>query len=132
MRKLGKISGNPTLQRWRNLQHLLRCISGIKRYGVLFEDQKDETIDLIGYSDEDFAGDSNTQKSCTGSVIKLGTVVIDRASRTQRTIAISTTEAEWPALHEGVRHGEYIRDLLDELNFYRDKVKWWCDNKAKL
>ncbi len=30
----------------------------------------------------------------------------------------------------GVRHGEFIRNFLQELGFKSDKVHWYCDNTA--
>ncbi len=86
--------------------------------------------ELTGYSDSDFAGDIVSRKSCTGYVIKLGEAVIEWTSRTQRTVATSTMEAEWIALCAGTRHAEHIRGLLNELGSQQKCVKWWCDNAA--
>ncbi len=52
------------------------------------------------------------------------------ASRTQKTISTSTTDAEWTALYEGVRHGEHIRGFLNELGLDINCVEWKCDNEA--
>ncbi len=130
VRELGRVGGDPAFRHWRSLQHVMRYISATKEHGLLFEKQQDEIIDLIGYSDADFAGDTTSRKSCTGYVIKLGTATIDWVSRTQRTVSTSTTEAEWTALHEGTRHGEFVKGFLNEINFRQSKVRWWCDNEA--
>ncbi len=85
---------------------------------------------LHGYCDADFAGDTISRKSCSGYVIKLGRVIVAWASRTQKTISTSTTDAEWTALYEGVRHGEHIRGFLNELGLGIKSVEWKCDNEA--
>ncbi len=52
---------------------------------------------------------NETRKSCTGYVIKLGNAIIAWVSCIQQTVVTATTAAEWTALYEGIRHGEFIR-----------------------
>ncbi len=133
VRELGKVSSDPSIRHWRSVQHVLRYLAGNPDYGLLYGNKLDSTkLELTGFSDADFAGDVISRKSCTGYVIKLGESVIVWASRTQRTLSTSTTEAEWTALYEGVRHGELIRRLLYELNIKNQQVSWFCDNAATI
>ncbi len=118
------------MRHWKSVLHVLRCISGTIKYGLLYPRQVKQEPELIGYSDSDFAGDMVSRKSCTGYVINLGEAVIEWASRTQRTVTKSTMEAEWTALCEGTRYAEYIRGLLNELGSHLKYVKWWCGNAS--
>ncbi len=103
---------------------------GSVEYGLFYPRQTLKSNTLLGYCDADFAGDTISRKSCSGYVIKLGRAVITWASRTQRTISTSTTDAEWTALYEGVRHREHIRGFLNELGLGTKNVEWNCDNEA--
>ncbi len=125
--ELGKSCGEPTMRHWRALQHVLRYLHSTTEYGILYP-RTVSNPKLVGYCDADFAGDTSSRKSCTGYIMKLGDTIIEWKSRTQRTIATSTTEAEWTALSEGTRHAEFIRGLLSELGFHQQCITWWCDN----
>ncbi len=129
-RELATVSSAPTIRHWRSLQHVLRYIYTNLEYGLYFPKSQLTTYNLKGYSDADFAGNEDTRKSCTGYIIKLGGGIVDWVSLTQRTVATFTTEAEWNALYEGVRHGEFIRSFLQELGFKSDKVHWYYGNIA--
>ncbi len=131
VRELGKVSSGPSIRHWRSIQHVLRYLAGNFNYGLLYKSKSESNEgEFIGFSDADFAGDKTSRKSCTGYVIKLDGSVIDWTSRTQRAVSTSTTEAEWTALHEGVRHGELIRQLLYELEIKIRQITWLCDNMA--
>ncbi len=129
-RELGAASCAPTMRHWRSLQHVLRYMHTNPEYGLVFPKTPTKVNTLKGFSDADFAGNEESRKSCTGYVIKLRSAIIAWVSRVQRTVATSTTEAEWNALYEGVRHGEFIRKFLQEISFTFNMVQWYCDNLA--
>ncbi len=95
---------------------------GSIEYGLFYPRQTLGNNTLLGYCDADFAGDTVSRKSCSGYVIKLNHALITWVSRTHKTISTSTTEAEWTALYEGVRHGEHIRGLLNELGLCIENI----------
>ena len=43
-------------------------------------------------------------------------------------MTISTCEAEWTALALGMRHGQYLRNILKELGFEQGTTVWYEDN----
>ncbi len=129
-RELGKVAADPTMRHWKSILHVLRYISSTSAYGLLYPNIQEEKLKMIGYSDSDFANDPSSRLSCTGYVIKLGNAIIDWTSRTQRTIATSTAEAEWIALSTGTRHAEYLRGFMNELGIDIENVVWWCDNAS--
>ncbi len=87
---------------------------------------------LKGYSDADFASDTETRRSCAGYLIMLGETIISWSSKTERSIALSTTESEWTALARGIRHANYLRGTLSELGVKQTKIPWYCDNQATI
>ena len=50
---------------------------------------------LLGYSDADYGGDNNIRKSVTGYIVLINGSVIAWSSRSQKTVTISVTEAEF-------------------------------------
>ncbi len=131
VRELGKVASGPTLRHWKSLQHLLRYIVGPVEYSLFYPRQTLKSNVLLGYCDADFAGDTTiSRKSCSGYAMKLGRAIIAWASRTQKMISTSTTDAEWTALYEGMRHGEHIPGFLNELGLDIKNAEWRCDNEA--
>jgi len=60
-------------------------------------------ICLHEYVDSDFACDVDSQKSTAGYVFTLGSRAVSWASRLQKIVALSTTEAEYVAATEACK-----------------------------
>ena len=60
-------------------------------------------LDLTACNDADYADKSNDRRSVSGTVFSLGCAAISWASSTQRCVTLSTAEAEYLALGEGVK-----------------------------
>ena len=67
-------------------------------------DAKDEVLpDHVGFTDSDFAGDSITLRSTSGSVLYVRGTAIAWSAKKQSIRAHSTTEAEYCAMHDAIR-----------------------------
>ena len=67
-----------------------------KQEATEFMDKKIHLLEV--FSDSDWAGDRTTRKSCSGSVFFLNGEYIFSYSRTQRSVTLSSAEAEYYAL----------------------------------
>jgi hypothetical protein len=83
----------PTRGGWRKLKRLGRYLVGRPRAILKYAFQK-EPEKLTGYSDSDWAGCKRTAKSTSGGVIMRGTHMIKSWSPTQKSITLSSGEAE--------------------------------------
>jgi hypothetical protein len=63
----------------------------------------DEPWDLVCYSDSDYAGDPDTRRSVSGYILYVKGVTICRRLKAQRSITLSSSEAEWIALSEATK-----------------------------
>lgn len=68
-----------------------------------------------GYVDSDWAGDTTTRKSVSGIAFLLAGAVIVYKTLHQKSVALSSTEAEFYALAEAGKIALYIRSILNEL-----------------
>ncbi len=92
----------PTLEHLANLEHLLRYLAGTKTMGLMLKPThilpKPNTasveLELVTHCDSDWAGCEATRQSTTGTATQLLVRTIHHCSRTQATIARSSTEAE--------------------------------------
>lgn len=77
---------------------------------------------LVGYTDADWAGDRNDRKSTSGYVYKVFGNTVSWSSRKQPTVSLSSTEAEYIALSNGICEGKWLRSLLSELGIAIDRA----------
>ena len=69
-------------------------------------------LDLTAYSDADYAGMSNDRRSVSGTIITLAGAAVSWASSTQRCVTLSTAEAAYVALGEGVNEALFTGAVL--------------------
>lgn len=69
-------------------------------------------LDLSVYVDASYADKETDRRSVTGIAVTLGGAVVSHGSKTQRIVALSTTEAEYIAAGEGVKEALFVRAVL--------------------
>jgi len=70
---------------------------------------------FLGYVDADWAGDKVDRKSYTGYTYFLAGGPISRRSEKQRSVALSSTEAEYMALSSACKEAILMRRLINEI-----------------
>jgi transposase InsO family protein len=111
--EVAKYSNNPGKQHWMAVKRILRYLKDTMNFGINCDLK---SIDLVGYSDADWAGDLDTRRSTTSFLFKLGSVPICWKSKRQPTVALSTAEAEYMALSMAVQTAIWIRKLLKDFD----------------
>jgi hypothetical protein len=147
---LAQSCNRPTVRNWNGVIHLMRYISGTKDlrlwYGGYGNTEIPEPLRglrggfdhrLLGFCDADHAGDETDRKSVTGHLFMLNRGPITWTSSKQRCVATSTAEAEYIALAEAAKQGQWVRTLLLELRKHEllgpDRVvRTFNDNQACL
>ena len=104
---------NPTQQHWIAVKRIFRYLQGTMDYGLYYRKTGEE--DLVGYSDADWAGNLDNRRSTTGYAFLLHGACISWRSTRQRTVALSTTEAEYMALSESTQEAVWLKRLLEDL-----------------
>jgi len=89
-----------------------RCLVMAPR---MSNEQEDVTWQLKAYSDSDYSGDRETRRSVTGFMIYLQGVPISWKSKSQRSVTLSSTEAEYVALSEVCAEIMFVKQILDFL-----------------
>ena len=78
--------------------------------------RRKESIKLVGFSDADWAAETNGRRSVTGYLFSLGDSPISWNSKMQTTVANSSTEAEYLAMGASTKEAIYLERLLTELD----------------
>lgn len=113
---------------WIALKRVLRYLRGTSDLGLKFQKTKSP---LRGYVDADWANCVVDRKSYTGFVFILGNAAITWEARKQRTVALSSTEAEYMGLSEASKEAMYLKRFLSELKLQEPKdIKILNDNQG--
>ena len=64
------------------------------------------------YVDADFASKANDRRSVSGAVLLVAGMIVAWFSRTQKCITLSTSEAEYVGMGDGVKEALFVNGLL--------------------
>ncbi|KAG5868684.1 hypothetical protein JTB14_036594 [Gonioctena quinquepunctata] len=113
---------------WTAAKRVLRYLAGTKDYGLIFEKADNQKIEA--FTDADWANDSLDRKMYTGFVVKMGDSTINWEARKQRSIALSSTEAECLAIGDVAKEVCFVRHLMNEINGMQDQIVIYNDNQS--
>ena len=128
---LGRYQSNPGIDHWKTVKKVMRYLQGTKDYMLTF--RRSDQLEVIGYSDSDFAGCVDSRKSTFDYLFLLGEGAISWKSAKQSVIASSTMEAEFVAYYEASNQGIWLWNFIARLHIIDgiDKpLRINCDNKA--
>ncbi|KAF2310439.1 hypothetical protein GH714_010172 [Hevea brasiliensis] len=118
---------NPIETHWVAVKRILCYLQATRHHGLHLT--KSAHYQLHVYSDADWASCVDDRKSTSGCAIFLGNNLISWHSRKQRTVAHSSTEAEYHALGAAKTEITWITTLLKEINLSPIQAPvLWCDN----
>jgi hypothetical protein len=100
---------------WKASKRILRYVHGTVQFGIHYHSRG--TPLLVGFTDLDWAGDPNDQKSTTGYVFSLGSRPVTWAYKKQQAIALSSAEAEYRAAVNASQEALWLRQILSEFGF---------------
>ncbi|GJS74110.1 retrovirus-related pol polyprotein from transposon TNT 1-94 [Tanacetum coccineum] len=84
------------------------------------------------FTDVDHAGCQDTRRSTSGSMQFLGDRLVSWSSKRQKSVAISSTEAEYIALSGCCAQVLWMRSQLIDYGFGFNKIPMYCDNKSAI
>jgi hypothetical protein len=129
----GKYAQNPGTAHWDALLLILRYLKGTKllrlRLGGIFNSmtlsaQIDDkhNLKLSAACDSDWAGDIDDRRSRSGYCVFLNDSLIQWSSKLQKSVALSSTEAEYICLSSGTATVLWYRSILEELGFQQKQA----------
>jgi len=99
---------------WQAVKRIFRYLKGTKNLGIMYTNSGGK-LNLVGFSDSDYAGDKDTRRSTTGYLFKLVNGPVIWCSKRQNTVSLSTTEAEFIAASETAREAIWLCKLLSDV-----------------
>jgi hypothetical protein len=127
--RLSQYSSNPSPHHERLARYVLAYLNATKDKALHYAGgtSRDE---LHGFADSSW-GDQEDRHSTSGSVFILANAAISWSSRKQKTIAQSTTEAEYMSVCEASNQAAWYKTFLEELGYeVSSPIPLHCDNKG--
>ena len=95
--------------------------------------RRTDKLEVIGYSDSDYASCIDSQKSTSGYVFMLAGAAVSWRSAKQTLTATSTMEAEFVSCFEATSHGVWLKSFISGLRVVDSisrPLRLYCDNSA--
>lgn len=113
---------------WITAKRTLRYLKGTINLNLVFRKDNEK---LTGFVDADWGGCVIDRRSYTGSTFILSGASVSWESKKQRTVALSSTEAEYMALTNAAKEAIHLIGFLRELGFSNiGRVDIFNDNQG--
>ncbi|RVW95033.1 Retrovirus-related Pol polyprotein from transposon TNT 1-94 [Vitis vinifera] len=128
---LRRYQSNPGIDHWKAAKKAMRYLQGTKDYMLMY--RRTDNLEVIDYSDSDYAGCIDSRKSTSGYVFMLVGGVVSWRSAKQTLIATFTMKAEFVSCFEATSHGVWLKSFISGLRVVDSisrPLKIYCDNSA--
>jgi hypothetical protein len=126
---LSQFMVEPRRVHWVAAKHVLRYLCGTVDYGLDYH--RGDGVRLVGYTDSDWAGCVSDRKSTSGCCFGLGSAVVSWFSRKQKSVALSSAEAEYMAASQASCEALWLRKMLIGLfGVQLRPTVIYCDNQS--
>jgi len=120
---VSKFSAAPTQAHLTAIKRIFQYLKGTLNLTLQYKSTSDK---LLGYSDADWANDSDDRHSTTGNVFTMSGGAISWLSLKQVTVALSTAEAEHITLGSATQEAIWLCQLLTDLRIAtKAPIKIW-------
>ena len=123
-----RFQANPKESHLSAVNRILRYLKHTPSIGLWYP--KGASLDLLGYSDSDFAGSRVDRKSTSGGCHLLGRSLVSWSSKKQNSVALSTAEAEYIAAGACCAQILYMKQTLLDFGVKLDRIPLLCDNES--
>ncbi|MFS7974794.1 putative RNA-directed DNA polymerase [Helianthus anomalus] len=128
---ISRFMQNPSKLHLGAAKRIVKYVAGTTGYGIWYE--RGVPINLIGYTDSDWASSVDDRKSVSANVFSLGSGAVTWSSKKQSTVALSSTEAEYVASSAATSQAIWLRRILEDLGVPQEApTVILCDNHSAI
>ncbi|GJY76147.1 retrovirus-related pol polyprotein from transposon TNT 1-94 [Tanacetum coccineum] len=125
-----RYQARPSKKHLHTVKRIFRHLRGTVNRGLWYP--KDSSIALTAFADADHAGCQDTHRSTSGSMQFLGDRLVSWSSKRQKSVAISSIEAEYIAMSGFCAQILWMRSQLTDYGLGFNKIPMYCDNKSAI
>ncbi|CAL2260119.1 unnamed protein product [Prunus armeniaca] len=112
------------------VKRIIKYVSGTSEFGLWYT--YDTCVNLVGYSDADWAGCSDDRKSTSEGVFYVGNNLVAWHSKKQNSVSLSTAEAEYVAAGSCCTQLLWMRQMLEDYGLAQSCFLIYCDNMSAI
>ena len=113
------------------VMQILRYLKSSPGKGLMFS--KNGHLNVVGYTDANWAGNITDWKSTSGYFTLAGGNLVTWMSKKQKVVALSSTEAEFRGMVKGICELLWLKKLLTEIGIApSSEMNLLCDNRATI
>ncbi|KAJ1518951.1 hypothetical protein ONE63_011439 [Megalurothrips usitatus] len=116
-------------EHWVAAKRVLRYLKGSLTLSLCYR-KSDQHLKI--YADANWGNCNLDEKSTTGFISIYASSPISWESRKQKSVALSTTEAEYVAMSEATKESVYLGYMLGELLDINCSLSLYCDNRGAI
>ena len=120
VRTVSRYSHAPKYVHWKAALHVLMYVRFTNSYGITFQRGTEGDVNLEVYVDSDYASKATDKSSVSGSVVMCAGACGSFFSRTQKSVTLSPTEAEYIAMADGLKEAIFLRYIWSFIVSDRD------------
>jgi len=114
---VAQFGANPGVAHLEAAKCILRYLKGTADYHLVLERWQEGYFDLVGWSNSNWAQDTNDHRSTSSFIFDVAGSSIAWSSKRQATVVTSSVEAEYVASANATKEAVWLRTLLTELDF---------------
>ena len=117
VRELYKCLDGSTPASYKELLRVVKYVLDSKDMGLKFypSGARNCAWSILCFTDSDYAGDEVSRRSVSGYIISVHGVPVQWRSKSQQSVTLSSTEAEWIALSEAVKDIMFLKYLCESM-----------------
>ncbi|GAU31242.1 hypothetical protein TSUD_149280 [Trifolium subterraneum] len=129
--QLSQFLHKPSINHYNAASRVIRYLKHNPGRGIFLPRNSD--MQLLGFSDSDWAGCLDTRKSTSGYCFFLGSSLISWKAKKQTTVSRSSSEAEYRALSSATCELIWLTFLMNDLKIQCSKLPViYCDSQSAL
>jgi hypothetical protein len=129
--ELAKVNSNPSEIHLKMAYRVLRYLKGTANLGLTYTKDLDNANQLLGWADADFAACTDTRRSISAYILMMNGGAVSWKSRQQKSVATSTSQAEFVSASWAADEILWLRRSLAELgNPQAQATPLYEDNRA--
>uniref|UniRef100_A0AAV1TS81 Polyprotein n=1 Tax=Peronospora matthiolae TaxID=2874970 RepID=A0AAV1TS81_9STRA len=130
--QLSRFLENPGAQHWNAAIRVLRYLKTTRQHGIIYRGGTG-SVTAEAYSDADWGSNLDDRRSVSGVMIMIGNAPVVFKSKFQRTVALSSAEAEYMALSLCVQEVLWTRAILTDMGMVQmNATQIWEDNQGAI
>ena len=127
--QVARFQSSPKASHLHAVQRILRYLKGTADYGLWYP--KGNNLNLYAFTDADWVGYVDDQKSTSGAAFYLGGCLVSWSSKKQSAISLSTTEAEYIVVTNCCTQVLWMKQMLADIHVtYDGPIPILCDNTS--